>query len=210
MTRKEIFFKILEEDFFKKSENFECKFSKCIFFKEIKNTRITLNYASRYNFGLLDPEYYIFIPEVELLKKKASGKDYFKFETITTDRSKLIINLNLKSEYETSFLIDSTDDTEAAARSELSFYYNFLKSEFFERYMDIQYLNVLLNMTEEDDFQSAHFLNTETFRSAELAICVAVLCGNNNLQEIKSRYLSYVTYKDHRLSFEKFCKYFGL
>lgn len=188
MTRKELFFSFLEEEW--KEEGFEYKKYKNQFVKKFNKDKYIIEFEIWPDFYQVEPNYEIHLAEVEAIKKKAWGKKYERDDwTIRTNRLYLTRYLGLDKEIVDTLETDTEENVDIAAASEMCFYVDVLDTHFFTKYSNIKSLDEYLN--QEPQYKRYH-INLSKVNNAYLAIIVAYINKNPQLEEIINTYRNFL------------------
>lgn len=169
MNRKELFFRLLEEELSK--EKFKYFKSKNAFIKKENGNEFIFEYDLWDDFYMVESKLNVLIGEIENIKKMAWGKIYNKFMSLGRVKSYLIDDPT-----KGQVLTDTKNNVIKAVKVEITFFHSFAKKYFIEA-LDYSLLDKKLNLKPGDELYLSH----NPIQTSFLAIIVAKLVGNENL-----------------------------
>nr|WP_299384839.1 hypothetical protein [Allomuricauda sp.] len=170
--RKELFYNLLN-NFFSK-EGFRLVKSKNAFIKkDNKGNEYVFRYTAWPMFIQVETKLDIQIKEVDEVKKKAWGKNYFKAVSVGTSKAYLVDN------HEGTLWTETEKDVRIAVQKEIEFYAKIGK-KYFEDYSSIAFLDNYLNSVPKKNLDIAYNVKY----AIVLALIVAKLNDNPNLVEL--------------------------
>ncbi len=164
MERKELFFSLLNKELSK--DGFKFVKSKKIFRKKENGNDFFIEYETWPYFFAIKTHYYIFLKEVEKIKKKAWGEIYQRYYTLG----------DTKQDIEKT---DTEKKVIEVAKKEIKFYHSFLK-DYFKKNSNYEHIDKTLN---EIPGKNLHLSFNEILTSY-LAIIVAKLTNNPKIEEL--------------------------
>ncbi len=169
MERKELFFKLLNDEFSK--YGFKYIKSKNRFTKKENGNEFIIEYETWSYFFSIQTHLEILIGEIEKIKKNAWGKSYNKFVTVGNSKTGL-----------KKGLIEKTDTEEKVikvVKNEIVFYHSFAKN-YFKQHIDYMYLDEILNTNPGKAYNLAY----NPIHTSFLAIIIAKLVKNKKIDEL--------------------------
>ncbi|MFY0602200.1 MAG: hypothetical protein JXR03_21165 [Cyclobacteriaceae bacterium] len=180
MTRKDFFFKELEERF--EELGFKYLKSKNHLVRKSDGNEFIIGFNIWPMFAQVEVHYRMILKDVESFKKSAWGKLYDKYESVGVNKNRLTSDPS-KGMYWT----DTESNILKAAESELHFYER-VTEEWFQSHTNIAYLDNKLNTEPASELYLAH----NEIHTSFLAIIVAKLNQNPELDKLKTIYRSVV------------------
>lgn len=176
MTRKELFFHLLENEFSK--HGFKYFKSKNKFLKKNNDDEYIIDYEVWPNFIQVEANFKIVIKKIEDIKKKAWNDEYVKFISVGRQKSYLIDDPDSATSW-----TDTEKNIKKSVSDEVNFYVSHGR-QYFEEKSDLVKLNQLLNANPGEELYLAY----NPFQTIYLAIIVAKLNDHPKLSELYGIY----------------------
>ncbi|WP_421921237.1 hypothetical protein [Marinifilum sp.] len=176
MTRKELFFHLLEKEL--KEYGFKYLKSKNKFVKRSNSGDYIIDFNIWPSFIQVEANLKIVIKQIEDIKKKAWGKEYIKNISVGRQKSYLIENPE-----EAISWTDNESNIRYSVKKEIEFYINYGK-QYFEERSNISKLNQILNINPGNELYVAY----NPYQTIYLAIIVAKLDNHPKLLELYNIY----------------------
>lgn len=187
MTRKELFFSLLEEDL--QEDGYVYKKYKNQFVKKNGKDQFVIGFQIWPHFYQLEPNYEIFLYEIEKVKKAAWGKNYERLWTMSTTRLYLTKYLGINKEIEHTLITETEEQAEEAAVREMCFYLDIVKPYFFTKYSDIKFLDEYLN---SEPKRNQNHLNLSLVRNSCMSVIAAYLNKNSHLPDLINTFRNFM------------------